>query len=366
MTRLYRSAVPVLWGLIVVGCIDKGPGGEVSEGYISAFRQGGEVVYRPRIPLGLEQLAVHIPADNPLTPEKVSLGKQLYFDTRLSVDNTVACASCHSPRLGFTDGAAVSTGMGGQKGGRSAPTTINRIFSTVQFWDGRAATLEEQAKGPIANPIEMGMTHEMAVDRIRRIPRYVSQVREVFGTDAVTIDHIAKAIAAYERTLISGNSPFDRFTAGEGGALTPRAQQGLALFNGKARCAQCHTGANFTDEKFHNLGVGMDRPAPDLGRYEVTKHEADKGAFKTPTLRDVALSGPYFHDGSAATLQEVVELYDRGGTPNAHLSPLMVPLELSEEEKAALVEFLGALTGEISLQVLGPALAQSEEAQRRR
>lgn len=366
MVRSIRGAFSLLLGLSTVGCGGTEQREEVWEGYVSEFREGGEVVYRPVIPLGLQQLPVHIPADNPLTPEKVSLGKQLYFDARMSADNTVACASCHSPRFGFTDGSAVSTGMGGQKGGRSAPTVINRIFSTAQFWDGRAATLEEQAKGPIANPIEMGMTHEVAVERIRAIPGYRRQFRDVFGTDEITIDHIAKAIAAFERTLISGNSPFDRFTAGESDALTPRAQQGLALFNGKAQCAQCHTGANFTDEKFHNIGVGMERPNPDLGRFDVTRRDADRGAFKTPTLRDVALSSPYFHDGSAATLREVIELYDRGGTPNAHLSPLIRPLSLSEEEKVALVEFLQSLTGEMPLQVLGPALAQGEPVQDRK
>lgn len=356
MIRLFRAVPAALLVIPLVACEGADRGETAWSGYISAFREGGDVVYRPKIPLGLEQLPIHIPADNPLTPEKVSLGKQLYYDARLSEDNTVACASCHSPRFGFTDGAAVSTGIEGQKGGRSAPTTINRIFSTAQFWDGRAASLEEQAVGPIANPIEMGMTHELAVERIRGIPGYRRQFESVFGTEEIEIEHIGKAIAAYERTLISGNSPFDRFVAGERDALSPRAQQGLVLFNGKARCAQCHTGPNFTDEKFHNLGVGMDRSTPDLGRYEVTKREQDRGAFKTPTLRDVALTAPYFHDGSAATLREVVEHYDRGGTPNPFLSPLMLPLGLTEEEKEALVEFQRALTGEMSLQVLGPAL----------
>ncbi len=364
MIRLSRT-VATLLVVSAIGCERAAEVETESEGYFSAFREGGDVVYRPKIPLGLEQLPVHIPPENPLTPEKVSLGKQLYFDPRLSADNTVACASCHSPRFGFTDGAPVSTGVGGQKGGRSAPTIINRIFSTAQFWDGRAASLEEQAVGPIANQIEMGMTHELAVERIRGIPDYRRLFAQVFGTDEITIDHIGKAIAAYERTVISGNSPFDRFVAGERDALSPRAQQGLALFNGKARCAQCHTGANFTDEKFHNIGVGMDRPNPDWGRYEVTKREQDKGAFKTPTLRDVALTAPYFHDGSAATLRDVVEHYDRGGTPNPYLSPLMSPLGLTEEEKEALVEFQRALTGEMSLQVLGPALASANRVRGR-
>lgn len=359
MTRLF-SLGPVLCGVALIGCSDVDPADAISDGYVSSFLEGGKMQYRPRIPLGLEQLAIHIPADNPLTPEKVSLGKQLYFDTRLSADNTVACASCHNPRFGFTDGEPVSTGMKGQTGGRSAPTTINRIFSTVQFWDGRAATLEEQAKGPMENPIEMGMTHELIVERIQAVPGYRTQFRAVFGTSEITIDQIAGSIAAYERTLISGNSPVDRFNAGQRDALTPEAQLGMALFYGKARCATCHSGANFTDESFHNLGVGADDREPDLGRYTVSGREEDRGAFKTPTLRDVALSAPYFHDGSAATLYDVVEHYDRGGTPNPSLSPLMTPLGLTEEEKWALVEFQRALTGEVSLQILGPALPQTQ------
>jgi cytochrome c peroxidase len=314
--------------------------------------------YELEIPSGLEGLAQQIPADNPLTVRKVELGKQLYFDPRLSDDNSVACATCHNPRFGFTDGQAVSTGIRGQKGGRSAPTTINRVFSAAQFWDGRAASLEEQAVGPIANPIEMGMTHELVVERIRGIPGYREQFRQVFGTGEITIDQIGKAIASYERTLLSGDSPFDRFQAGDRSALTEQEQQGLALFMGKARCAQCHTGPNFTDERFHNLGVGMDRPEPDLGRYDVTKREEDRGAFRTPTLRDVALSAPYFHDGSAATLLDVVEHYDRGGTPNPSLSPLMRPLRLTRAEKEALAAFMHSLTGQMPLEVLAPPLPE--------
>ena len=234
-----------------------------------------------------------------------------------------------------------------------------KAFSAVgipRFRDGRAASLEEQAKGPIANRIEMVATHPEVVRRIGGIDGYRRQFQRVFGTDAITIDHIAKAIAAYERTLISGNAPADRFTAGEKGALTPSAQRGLALFRGKARCAECHTGANFTDEKYHNLGVGMTKPTPDLGRFALTKHPADRGAYKTPTLRDVALSSPYFHDGSAATLEDVMAHYNKGGTPNPQLSPRMTPLGLTAREQADVVEFMHALTGEMSLEVLGPPL----------
>ena len=225
--------------------------------------------FNPVIPLGLDETLVFIPSDNPLTVEKVALGKQLYFDARLSRDNTVSCATCHSPRFGFTDGQPVFTGIQGQKGGRSAP-------------------------------------------------------KEVFGAEDFTIEHVGKAIAAYERTIVSGNSPFDRFQAGDSAALSPAAQRGLELFQGEAEYAVCHSGANFTDERYHNLGVGMDQLDPDPGRFAVTQREEDMGAFKTPGLRDTALTAPYFHDGSAQTLEQVVEYYNRGGTENSNLSPTLL------------------------------------------
>jgi len=249
----------------------------------------------------------------------------------------------------------VSTGIKGQKGGRSAPTTINRAFSTLQFWDGRAASLEEQAKGPIVNPIEMGNpSHAPVVERLKEVMGYRAQFKKVFGTEKITIDHVARAIAAYERTILSGNSPFDRFQAGDKTALSEAAQRGLELFKGKARCVRCHTGFNFTDEGYHNLGVGMDKPKPDLGRYEITKREEDRGAFKTPTLRDIALTAPYLHDGSAKTLEEVVEFYNKGGIKNPSLSKEIEPLNLTAQEKADLVEFLRSLTGEIALEAYAP------------
>jgi cytochrome c peroxidase len=309
------------------------------------------------IPRGLDPTDLAIPEDNPVTPDKALLGQQLYFDPRLSADGTVACASCHNPRLGFTDGQAVSTGIRGQQGSRSAPTTVNRAFSMTQFWDGRAGSLEEQAKGPLVNPIEMGNpSHAAVVERLRKIPGYRKAFKRVFGTEEFTIEHVAKAIATYERTHLSGNAPVDRFHAGESTALSAVAQRGMALFNGKARCSRCHSGANFTDENFHNLGIGMDKPEPDLGRYAVTKQEQHKGAFKTPTLRDIALTAPYFHDGSARTLEEVVAYYNRGGFANPTLSKEIVPLHLSAAEQADLVEFLRALTGDMAFDVFTPAL----------
>jgi len=321
----------------------------------------GDELPQPRavqldLPLGLDASAVFIPADNPLTDQKIALGKQLFFDKRLSADNTVACATCHTPRFGWTDGQPVATGIRGQKGGRSAPSAINRALSQNQFWDGRAASLEAQALGPIENPIEMGLSHEDAVTRLKAIEGYVEQFKSVFGTEDLTIEDVGKAIASYERTILSGNSPVDQFRAGDSTALSSEAQRGLALFNDKAGCATCHAGSNFTDERFHNLGVGMDKPDPDLGRFNVTNREEDQGAFKTPTLRDIVQTAPYFHDGRARTLEEVVEFYDQGGIDNPTLSTQIKPLDLTDQEKADLVEYMRALTGQIDVDVMAPQL----------
>ena len=199
--------------------------------------------------------------------------------------------------------------------------------------------------GPIQNPIEMGNTLEALVKTLNGIQGYRDQFQKVSGTDA-TPDGIAKAIAAFERTLLSGNSPFDRFQAGDKKALSAAAQRGFELFRGKANCVRCHAGFNFTDESYHNIGVGMDRPDPDLGRFNVTKREEHKGAFKTPTLRHIAQTAPYMHDGSLRTLEEVIEYYDRGGTPNPYLSKEIRPLKLPARERADLAAFLRSLTGE--------------------
>ncbi len=298
----------------------------------------------PRVPLGL--LPVQFPKDNPYTPEKAELGHLLYYDTRLSADNSVSCGSCHHNSKAYTDNAPVSTGIRGQKGGRSAPTVINRAYSLAQFWDGRAATLEEQAIGPMANPIEMGNTHEAVVAKLRGIPGYRAMFLKVFGTEDFTIDHVAKAIATFERTVLSGNSPYDRYKAGQKNAMTPDQIRGMDIYLNKAKCDQCHEGINFTSNAYHNIGIGMDKPDPDVGRYAVTKNEADWGAFKTPTLRDIARTAPYMHDGSLATLEEVVDYYDKGGNPNKNLDKTMKKLNLTAQEKKDLVAFLKALNGE--------------------
>jgi cytochrome c peroxidase len=299
----------------------------------------------PKIPLGL--VPIFWPKDNPYTPQKAELGWLLYFDKRISSDNTVACASCHDPKHAFTDGRRFSEGIRGQLGGRSAPTVINRAYSLEQFWDGRAKTLEEQAKGPIANPLEMGNTHESCAKCIAEIPGYRKRFKEVFGTEEVSIDHIAKAIATFERTVLSGNSPYDRFKAGDEKALTDGQKRGMTVFfSNNARCDSCHEGFNFTNGKYANVGIGMDNEKPDLGRYEITKQDADRGAYKTPTLREVAHTAPYMHDGSLKTLEEVVEHYNKGGIKNPWLHQDVRPLNLTDQEKKGLVEFLKAMSGE--------------------
>lgn len=309
-----------------------------------ALAADGKKSAPPPVPLGL--LPIQWPKDNPYTPEKAELGKLLYFDPRISADNTVSCATCHGLKNAFTDGAAFSVGIKGQKGGRSAPTVINRAYSLAQFWDGRAATLEEQAKGPIQNPIEMGHTHVDVVKKFNAIPGYRALFKKAFGTEDFTIDHMAMAIATFERTVLSGNSPYDQYKAGKKSAMTAEQVRGMDVYLNKAKCDQCHEGINFTSNSYHNLGVGMDKPNPDEGRFVVTKNPSDWGAFKTPTLRDIERTAPYMHDGSIKTLEEVVDFYDKGGTPNKNLDEKMKPLKLSDQDKKALVAFLKALNGD--------------------
>jgi cytochrome c peroxidase len=330
----------------------------VSRGFLSSgapsFPPDG-----PKLPRGL--VPIIWPKDNPYTPAKAELGWLLYFDKRLSVDGTVSCASCHDPKFAFTDGSAFSKGIRGQLGGRSAPTIVNRAYSLEQFWDGRASSLEEQAKGPIANPIEMGHTHEACAECIRGVAEYRKRFKDVFGTDKITIDQIALAIATFERTVLSGNSPYDKFKAGDKTALSASQQRGMEIFfSNNARCDSCHEGINFTNGKYANIGIGADNPMPDLGRYLVTKQDEDRGAFKTPTLREIGHTAPYMHDGSLTTLEEVVDHYNKGGVNKAGKRPHGLhadvrPLNLKDHEKKDLVEFLKALSGEGWQQIKAPA-----------
>jgi cytochrome c peroxidase len=332
--------------------------------------------YEIAVPTGLDPVAPVIPASNPITRGKVELGKQLYFDQRISKDGTVSCASCHDPAKGWTDNLTTSVGIKGQKGGRNAPTVLNTIYGRSMFWDGRAPSLEGQAQGPIQNKIEMGdQSYREIVERLRGISGYREQFLKVFGTD-VTLDGMAKAIASFERTALSGNSAFDRYNTGDPDSpetfkhLTEGQKRGMVLFGlrqkdedpfkvdagllKKANCTACHAGANFTDEQFHNIGVGYDEKLgkfADIGRWEISpvgsKAVAEKGAFKTPTIRDIARTAPYMHDGGEKSLEQVVEYYNKGGNKNPALDREMKPLNLTDAEKADLVEFMKALTGQV-------------------
>lgn len=306
--------------------------------------------YELDVPAGLDGKKVRIPKDNPLTQGKIRLGKQLYFDPRLSRDETISCASCHDPAQGWSNGTAFATGVRGQVGGRSAPTIINaaylnagspRFSKVPQFWDGRAEDLEGQALGPIQNPIEMDMTLDDVLTRLNKIEGYRQQFQEVFGTD-VTAEGIAKAIASFERTVLSGDAPIDRFLAGDESALSEAARRGWKVFNSgnKGNCTACHKYPNFADGSYHNLGVSWEKEDRDLGRHVVTGLEGDKGRFKTPTLREIHRTAPYMHDGSQATLEDVVEFYDKGGVKNPYLDEEMRSLELTDQEKEDLVTFL--------------------------
>ena len=295
------------------------------------------------VPLGLPPLP--IPADNPMTAEKVELGKMLYFDNRVSVDNTVSCATCHDPAKGWAEHEATSEGIHKQRGGRNSPTVINAAYANSQFWDGRAATLEDQAVGPVGNPIEMGHSMTGVVQRFEKIPGYAERFQKVFGT-GVTEKGFAQAVAAFERTVLSGDSPYDRYTAGDKAALSDAQKRGLALF--EKNCAQCHKPPLFSNYRFMNAGVGMDKPKPDVGRKAVSGKDSDLGKFRVPSLREVANTAPYFHDGSAAKLDDAVALMAGGGKDNPNLSEQLRSVgqaKLTADNRKDLVEFLTALSG---------------------
>ncbi|MFZ1376706.1 MAG: cytochrome c peroxidase [Geothrix sp.] len=272
------------------------------------------------------------------------MGAQLFFDSRLSLDGTRSCASCHDPTKAWANHDRTDTGVLGRVGARNSGTVLDAARMEYQFWDGRAASLEAQAWGPILNPLEMGETVAGVLAKLKAIPEYRAQFRAVFRS-GVTQAGVAQALAAFERTLMSGPSPYDRFQRGERRALSEAARRGLDLFEGKARCFRCHNGPALSNQGFANLGVGMGRPNPDPGREAVTGDPEDRGRFKTPGLRNVALTWPYFHDGSAASLEEVIDFYDRGGEPNGNLDPRIRPLGLTPGEKRDLKAFLEALTG---------------------
>ena len=337
---------------------------------------------KPALPLGISSqlYSLTVPPDSEPTASLVALGEKLFNDKRLSVDDSVACATCHDPTKGFTDhrgNSATSAGIQDQHGQRNAPTILNAMFQASQFWDGRAPKLEDQAKLPILNPVEMGQkTPEDVVAKVAKIPEYSEAFKSLYGRDP-TYDDIASAIAAFERTQYSGNSPFDRFLAGNLQAISDQAKLGWALFQGKGRCSSCHAFNSvsplFSDQKFHNIGIAahkqnfaelarkalgilktgdtkqidelaLQTTYSELGRFLVTKNPADIGAFKSETLRNIGVTAPYMHDGSMVTLWDVVDHYNKGGVPNPYLDGGMQRLALSEAEIDDLVAFLFTLT----------------------
>lgn len=303
----------------------------------------------PAIPVGLPP--VPVPADNPLTPAKIALGEKLFFETALSADGAVSCASCHQPERYFTDAAALSKGAGGQLGERNAGSVLNAAYAGSLLWDGRSVSLEDQARYPITHPKEMNNTPEKVVATLAARPDYPPLFASAFGDEAVTWQRVSQALASFQRTLLTGGSPFDRWMAGDAGALGEPARRGFTLFQGKAGCVQCHTyrpeSPFLSDFEFHNTGAGW-TDEPDLGRFQVSKERADKGAFRTPSLRNVARTAPYMHDGRMQTLAEVIDFYGRGGTANPFLDERIRPLALTAEEKADLLAFLESLTGEMT------------------
>jgi cytochrome c peroxidase len=352
-------------------------------GALVAF--GGDGAEAP--PLGLPP--VPIPEDNPQTLQKIALGEELFLDKRFSTTGEVSCATCHDPEKAFTDSPLkTSEGIEKKTGTRNAPTVINAAYFRTQFWDGRSPSLEDQALHPPVNPVEMGLpSHQPILDIVRSDPGYVTAFAEVFGVEGeqVTMDHVTKAIAAFERTRIAGDSPFDRwFFAGETDAVTEQQKRGYDLFVNQGRCVSCHiieqTQALFTDNRFHNIGVGIndiqndvpalatefleadltlsevdvevlgDKRTSELGRFAISHGFDDLGSFKTPTLRNVALTAPYMHDGSVATLRDVIVHYNNGGVTdegdpvNDFLSGGIRPLNLEEDQIDDLVAFMEALT----------------------
>ncbi len=319
----------------------------------------------PVISFALEPLPKNppIPTDNPMSAAKIELGKELYFDPRLSKTGTVSCNSCHNVMLGGDDNRSASMGHEGKLGGRSAPTVWNSAFHSVQFWDGRAASLEEQAKGPIANAIEMGMdSHELAVKRLMSIPGYQKQFKAVYGGDKITIDQVAKAIAAYERTLLTPNSPFDRAMRGDKKAMNTSAQRGMQLVQ-TIGCTTCHMGPLFAGPALPQ-GQGFYQKFPliagsqyeaqydltkDLGRFNVTQKSEDKNLWRVPTWRNVALTAPYFHNGKVKTLDEAVRV----------MAKTQLNKTLTDTEVSDIVEFLNSLTGEFPKQSM-PRLPETK------
>lgn len=292
-----------------------------------------EAYHRPK--------SVPAPSDNPITPEKAALGMSLFFDPRLSGSGAISCASCHNPALDWQDGLAKGIGHRGSQLGRHTPTIIDTAWAEPLFWDGRAATLEDQAKGPLAAPAEMNMPHAEVIKKVKSIAGYRQQFAAVFPGHDIDIDSVAMAIATYERTIVSKQAPFDRWVEGDDDAISPSAKRGFALFNDKANCAACHSGWRFSDNGFHDIGLRGD----DIGRAKIIPGvPVLDHAFKTPSLRNIDGRAPFMHDGSMATLEDVIDHYDHGFVQRGSLSPEVKQLHLSTRDKKDLVAFLHTLT----------------------
>ncbi len=344
---LARALVPAVAAVALAACR--------SQGAPPLWERESPLLGLPPAPLGITADFASLPFA--VTPEKVRLGRWLFYDRRLSADGTVSGGDCHHPQNAFSELEPHSTGVGHRAGARKSPSFVNGAFPIfpVWFWDGRAPSLVEQAKGPMVNPVEMANTHEKVVATVSGREGYRRAFRRAFGDDRICIDRVAEAIAAYEATRLSGNSAYDRFDAGDPAALTAQQRLGRDLFFGKAACNGCHLGQAFTDSRFHTLGVGWVQPPvgadprtgfKDPGRAAVTRDPKDTGAFKTPTLRDCTRHAPYMHDGSITTLRQVVLHYAKGGNRNPWLDEAVKPLDLSDAEIDALVAFLSALEGE--------------------
>ena len=283
---------------------------------------------------------IPFPAENPYTFEKATLGKMLFFEARLSRDNNLSCASCHNPSFGWQVPFAKAIGAGGKPLGRKSPTTINHAWGASFFWDGRAQTLEAQARGPIEAPVEMDLPMPVAVKRLSAIEGYKQAFSRAFPKKGLNEATIIKAIGTFERTIVTGDTPFDRWVRGDAKAMSESAVRGFVLFNGKAQCAACHSGWNFTDDRFHDIGLA----SKDVGRGGVTGKAEDMSAMRTPGLREIAARAPYMHDGSLDTLEAVMTHYVSGGIPRSTRSPLMKPVPLSPQEMKDLVEFMRNLS----------------------
>ena len=292
-------------------------------------------------PLGLDAY-YPVPESNPTTPGRIALGKRLFFDTQLSIDSTRSCASCHQPAHAFGDTIAQSRGIRGQTTLRNTPSLLNRAYGRSFFWDGRAASLEETVTQPIRNSRELGLELAALVDRLRQNPAYRSAFQAEYN-DGITEVNVARSLASYVRSLRAGDSPFDRYIAGDRTAMSSDAIAGLGIFTGKGHCTACHIGPTLTDERLHNTGVSV---GADAGRQLVSALDSDRGKFKVPSLRNVGLTAPYMHDGSFGTLDAVVDFYDRGGGENLNLDPDIKPLHLTTAEKRSLIAFLLTLTSE--------------------